>query len=200
MWLLCRNFRKLFKDTGMDRIDLLINTLKQQYQQNESPEILLQTLAQLQAELMTKGAVQPLHLGTAKIAVMMPTGAAASASPQQALTQPVAEVNETLPVTEPVSVNERIASVQPVLADTLSREPIRELKKAIALNDRFLLIQDLFEGDEKRFEQAIKTIDAFSILAEASFWIEKEIKAKPGYVKGSAAALLLDQLVSRRFS
>jgi hypothetical protein len=37
-------------------------------------------------------------------------------------------------------------------------------------------------------------------LAEASFWIEKEIKAKPGYVKGSAAALLLDQLVSRRFS
>ena len=87
----------------MDRIDLLINTLKQQYQQKESPEILLQTLAQLQAELMTKGAVQPLHLGTAKIAVMMPTGAAASASPQQALTQPVAEVNETLPVTEPVS-------------------------------------------------------------------------------------------------
>lgn len=184
----------------MDRIDLLINTLKQQYQQKESPEILLQTIAQLQAELLTNGAAQPLHLGTAKIAVMMPVGAAPGASLLQPLDAPVTAVNDLLTVSEPVSINERIAPAQPVLADTLSREPIRELKKAIALNDRFLLIQDLFEGDEKKFEQAIKTIDGFSILAEASFWIEKEIKAKPGYPKGGAAALLLDQLVSRRFS
>ncbi len=179
---------KLFKDTGMDRIDLLINTLRQQYQQKESPEILLQTIAQLQAELIADGTGQTLHLGTAKIAVMMPVGAGAGL------------VNANSPAAEPVSINERIAPVQPVLADTLSSEPIRELKKAIDINDRFLLTQELFGGDEKKFEQAIKTIDAFSIRAEASFWIEKEIKAKPGYPKGSTAALLLDQLVSRRFS
>ena len=200
----------------MDRIDLLINTLRQQYHQKESAEILLQTIALLQAELMADGAGQPRHLGTAKIAVMMPAGAAAAIPAQQPLAQRVAEGSEVLstpvtpttvlkvsahhPIAEPLSVNERIAPVQPVLADTLNREPIRELKKAIDINNRFLLTQELFDGDEKKFEQAIRTIDAFSIRAEASFWIEKEIKSKPGYPKGSAAALLLDQLVSRRFS
>lgn len=191
----------------MDRIELLINTLKQQYHQKESPTILLQTIAQLQAELTAAGAEQPLHLGTAKIAVMMPAGAAASVPSSQAPDEQTTAVNDQrtgfndqLVVSQPVSINERIAAVQPEVADTLSREPIRELKKAIGINDRFLLIQDLFEGNEKRFDQAIKTIDAFSILAEASFWVEKEIKSKPGYQKGTTAALLLDQLISRRFS
>jgi hypothetical protein len=166
----------------MDRIELLINTLRQQYQQKESPDALMQTVAQLQAALTTAGAARTQHLGTAKIAVMMPIAGGAPA-----------ESNSP-------SLNEAIATDTPVLADTLSREPIRELKKAIGINDRFLLIQELFDGDEKKFEQAIKTLDAFSILAEASFWIEKEIKAKPGYTKDGPAALLLDQLVSRRFS
>jgi hypothetical protein len=166
----------------MDRIDLLINTLKQQHQQKESPDVLLQTVRQLQDELTSTGAGQTLHLGTAKIAVMMPAQGASSGGPA------------------PVSVNDRITDVQPVLADTLSREPIKGLKKAIGINDRFLLMQELFEGDEKKFEQAIKTLDSFSILAEASFWMECELKSKPGYQKDSPAAMLLDQLVSRRFS
>jgi hypothetical protein len=164
----------------MDRIEFLINTLAQQYQQKESPAILLQTVTQLQAALTVATNGQPLHLGTAKIAVMMPL------------------VNNV--VTEPPTINDQVVNAQPVLADTLSREPISELKKAIGINDRFLLIQELFDGDEKQFEQAIKTLDAFSILAEASFWIEKEIKAKSGFKKDSPAAQLLDQLVSRRFS
>ena len=200
----------------MDRIELLINTLTQQYHQKESSTTLLQTIAQLQEALTANGAGQPLHLGTAKIAVMMPVGAGAAVSAHPPIAQQPTAANDVLssaatsspaapvgthdPTPEPISVNERIAPVQPVIADALSREPIRELKKAIGINDRFLLIKDLFDGDEKRFDQAIKTIDAFSILADASFWIEKEVKSKPGYQKGTAAALLLDQLVSRRFS
>ncbi|MFM7646159.1 MAG: hypothetical protein ACKO41_05530 [Sphingomonadales bacterium] len=164
----------------MDRIDFLIKTLVQQFQQKESPAVLLQTVAQLQTALTVAHSGQSLHLGTAKIAVMMPMG------------------NQV--VAEPPTINEQIVNTQPVLADTLSKEPIRELKKAIGINDRFLLIQELFEGDEKKFEQAIKALDAFTILAEASFWMDKEIKAKPGYQKDSPAAVLLDQLVSRRFS
>ena len=179
----------------MDRIDLLINTLKQQHQQKESLDVLLQTVRELQAELTAAGAGQTLHLGTAKIAVMMP---AAAASPSPAT--PAAPAPADPFSTTPVSVNDRMAEEQPMRADTLSREPIKELKKAIGINDRFLLIQELFEGDEKRFEQAIRTLDAFSILAEASFWIEREVKGKPGYQKDSPAAVLLDQLVSRRFS
>ncbi|NDF98977.1 MAG: hypothetical protein EB101_08660 [Chitinophagia bacterium] len=184
----------------MDRIDLLINTLKQQHQQKESPDVLLQTVRELQAELTAAGAGQTLHLGTAKIAVMMPATAASPSPATPAAPAPTAAAPADPVSTTPVSVNDRMAEEQPMRADTLSREPIKELKKAIGINDRFLLIQELFEGDEKRFEQAIRTLDSFSILAEASFWIEREVKGKPGYQKDSPAAVLLDQLVSRRFS
>ncbi|MBM3915844.1 MAG: hypothetical protein FJ348_07395 [Sphingomonadales bacterium] len=184
----------------MDRIDWLINTLKQQYQQKESPDVLLQTINQLQSALTAAGAGKTQHLGTAKIAVMMPVSGAAPVVLQQE--PPLAKeqvITESLVDATP-SINDRIVTPVPVLADRLRQEPIRELKKAIGINDRFLLLEELFGGDEKKFDQAIKTLDGFSILAEASFWIEKEIKAKPGYSKDSPAARLLDQLVSRRFS
>ncbi|MBM3922884.1 MAG: hypothetical protein FJ340_06740 [Sphingomonadales bacterium] len=168
----------------MDRITLLIDTLKQQYQQKETSAVLLQTVNALQAALLSTTEGQPQHLGTAKIAVMMPVAGAASLLQEEAA----------------LSVKEQLAAAPTELAEALSREPIRNLKKAIGINDRFLLIQELFEGNEKKFEEAIKTLDAFGVLAEASFYVEREIKSKPTYQKDSPAARLLDQLINRRFS
>ena len=168
----------------MDRIALLIDTLRQQYQQKESAAVMLQTVNSLQAALLSEGAGLTQHLGTAKVAVMMPLAGAPSISTTE----------------NPVSVNEQITPAVTELAEALSREPIRNLKKAIGINDRYLLIQELFEGDEKKFEQVIKTIDTFRVLAEASFYIERELKSKPTYQKDSPAAQLFDQLINRRFS
>jgi hypothetical protein len=97
-------------------------------------------------------------------------------------------------------VNDAISHDRPELAQRFMDSPIRDLKKAIGINDRYRFIQELFAGDEMQFEQAIKTINSFSIYPEAEFWIRKELKAKLGWKASDPVALQFDQLIKRRFS
>lgn len=97
-------------------------------------------------------------------------------------------------------VNDAISNDRPELAQRFMESPIRDLKKAIGINDRYRFIQELFAGDEMQFEQAIKTINGFSIYPEAEFWIRKELKGKLNWKASDPAVLHFDQLVKRRFS
>ncbi len=45
------------------------------------------------------------------------------------------------------------------------------LKRSIGLNDRFLMIRDMFDGDADAFDSAIARLDAFTDLDEAVIWI-----------------------------
>ena len=74
------------------------------------------------------------------------------------------------------------------------------LFRSIGINDRFLFINDLFDGDESVFERSIKTINSFSIWPEADYWIRRELKTKLGWKNDSLSVQLFDQLVRRRFS
>jgi hypothetical protein len=107
---------------------------------------------------------------------------------------------EKLLAQEPASVNERLKETKVELSDTLAAGPIKDLKKAIDINDRFLYINELFGGDETVFERSIKTINSFSIWPEAEYWIRRELKTKLGWKEGSESVQQFDQLVRRRFS
>lgn len=85
------------------------------------------------------------------------------------------------------------------VADQIALEPIKDLKSAIGINDRFQFIQELFEGDEKLFESSIKAINAFHIFAEAQFYVKK-LKVNHHWDEESKSVKLFDQLVKRRFS
>ena len=63
----------------------------------------------------------------------------------------------------------------------LQDTPIRDLKKAISINDRHRFIHELFRGDETMYERSIKTINNFNIYAEAEYWIQRELKLKLGW-------------------
>ena len=99
----------------------------------------------------------------------------------------------------PESLNERLKQSKIELSDMLTEAPVRDLKKAIGVNDRFLFINELFRGDEAMYERSIKTINNFSIYPEAQYWIERELKVKIGW-KDSEIVKQFDQLVKRRFS
>ena len=101
--------------------------------------------------------------------------------------------------TRPESLNERLKQSKIELSDMLTEAPVRDLKKAIGVNDRFLFINELFRGDEAMYERSIKTINNFSIYPEAQYWIERELKVKIGW-KDSDIVRQFDQLVKRRFS
>jgi hypothetical protein len=98
------------------------------------------------------------------------------------------------------SLNERLKESKPELGDKLTDGPIKDLRKAIGVNDRFLFINELFRGDEAMYERSIKTINNFSILAEAEFWIKRELKLKIGWRDTDPFVRQFDQLVRRRFA
>jgi hypothetical protein len=110
------------------------------------------------------------------------------------------EVNDIVATTSTASINDKLKQTKIDLGDTLTEAPIRDLKKAIGVNDRFLFINELFRGDEAMYERSIKTINSFSILPEAEYWIQRELKIKIGWNDKSDAVQQFDQLIKRRFS
>lgn len=97
------------------------------------------------------------------------------------------------------SLNDRLKQDQPELGNKLKDTPIKDLRKAIGVNDKFLFIRELFRGDEAMYERSIKTINNFHILPEAEYWISRELKVKLGWDDRSDAAQVFNQLVRRRF-
>ncbi len=113
---------------------------------------------------------------------------------------PVAmEINESAGVAG-TSLNDKLKQSKIDLGDTLLEQPIRDLRKAIGVNDRFLFINDLFRGDEAMYERSIKTINSFSIFAEAEYWIQRELKVKNAWKDSDNLVQQFYQLVKRRFS
>ncbi|MDB5210340.1 MAG: hypothetical protein JWQ30_1167 [Sediminibacterium sp.] len=98
------------------------------------------------------------------------------------------------------SLNEKLKEERVEVAAALQGSPIRDLKKAIGINDRFLFVNDLFRGDENMYERSIKTINGFTIYPEAEYWITRELKVKLSWPDHSETVKLFDQLIKRRFS
>ena len=98
------------------------------------------------------------------------------------------------------SVNDTLKEVTTELSARLSEGPVKDLKKAIGVNDRFLYINELFRGDEAMYERSIKTINGFTIWPEAEYWIRREMKTKLGWIDSNPTVKQFDQLIKRRFS
>lgn len=98
------------------------------------------------------------------------------------------------------SLNEKLKEERVEVMNALQGIPVRDLKKAIGVNDRYLFVNDLFRGDENMYERSLKTINGFTIYPEAQYWIERELKVKLSWPDKSETVLLFDQLIKRRFS
>ena len=98
------------------------------------------------------------------------------------------------------SWNDKLKQEKTELFELLKETPIKDLRKAIGINDRFLFIDDLFRGDEAMYERSIKTINSFTIYAEAEYWIIRELKVKLGWPVDHKTVQHFDHLVKRRFS
>lgn len=85
-------------------------------------------------------------------------------------------------------------------APRAGKAAVKDLYKAISAQDRIAFVRELFRGDEIMFERSIKTINNFSSLTEAEYWIERELKTKNGWMPGHPVAGQFEQLVKRRFA
>lgn len=98
------------------------------------------------------------------------------------------------------SVNDKLKQNKAELGSFLQDTPIRDLKKAISINDRHRFIHELFRDDENMYERSVKTINGFHIFAEAEYWIQRELKLKLGWDTNLDLVKTFDHLVKRRFS
>ena len=98
------------------------------------------------------------------------------------------------------SLNEKLKEDRIEVVNALQGTPIRDLKKGIGVNDRYLFVHDLFRGDENMYERSLKTINSFNIYPEAQYWIQRELKVKLSWPDNSETVKLFDQLIKRRFS
>jgi len=101
---------------------------------------------------------------------------------------------------EPESLNDKLKHGKTELLEVLKETPVKDLRKAIGINDRFIFIDDLFRGDEAMYERSIKTINSFNIYPEAEYWIIRELKVKLGWDNENITVQHFDQIVKRRFS
>jgi hypothetical protein len=119
--------------------------------------------------------------------------------PTLAHQQAVKELNEVM-ASKDASLNEKLKEEVKEVAHVLNDAPVRDLRRAIGINDRFVFISELFRNDEVMYERSIKTINSFRILPEAQYWIERELKVKLGWDENKESTRHFYQLVKRRFS
>jgi hypothetical protein len=115
------------------------------------------------------------------------------------LSQKSREINDIIG-NNSTSRNEKLKSDIVDLRSALNDTPVRDLRKAIGVNDRYVFVNQLFRGDEAMYERSIKTINGFRILPEAEYWMERELKVKLGWDENRDVVRHFYQLVKRRFS
>jgi len=157
----------------MERVAALVEKLSNQLTEKADKSQLKQTAVQLLAALSESDHFNNLPNN---VSVMIP-GA------DELVTE---EVEVGIPNTE--------------LQEKLALDPIKDLKAAIGVNDRFQFISTLFNGDEKAFEMAVKTINGFKIFAEAQFWIKSNLREQNKWDETAEAVKAFDLLVKRRFA
>lgn len=81
------------------------------------------------------------------------------------------------------------------VADIVGKESIGSIREAIGINDRFLLMRDLFEGSAEQFEQAVAKLDSFATLDECMVHIIDTYDWNPN----CDGAKLIMTLIERRY-
>lgn len=84
------------------------------------------------------------------------------------------------------------------LAARLQRRPISDIRSAVTLNDRIMMIHDLFKGSEDRYNKTIDVLNEFPTVGGAIVYLS-ELRVELQWDIESEAYTKLQELVERRF-
>ena len=99
------------------------------------------------------------------------------------------------------SVNDQFAENKlGTVGDTFKKSKIEDLRKVIRLNQKFLFMSDLFQGEKELYDKTIDKINACETFLEASLYLNEEIEEAYNWDKDSVSVKEFKELVSRKFS
>lgn len=81
----------------------------------------------------------------------------------------------------------------------IKSNPIVDLKKAIGINEKFALINELFEGDINAYNESIEVLNTAPDEAQALTYLNQTLASKYGWDQRSDAFMKLRGLVERRY-
>ena len=85
------------------------------------------------------------------------------------------------------------------VAHKIHRNPIKDLKAAIGINEKFLFINKLFGGNNQQYNEAIERINSSANLSSAKEIVEGELFSKYDWHADSGPVKEFMELVERRF-
>jgi hypothetical protein len=110
-------------------------------------------------------------------------------------------LNEKLEDHQTESLNDKFSEQKEKvsLADRLGKKPIPDLVKAIGLNQKFLFMNDLFEGENNHYKEAINNLNNFASFIEADEYINT-LRTRHNWESSSHTVKEFVELVERRYS
>ena len=104
---------------------------------------------------------------------------------------PIEEINK--------SINSKLANTD-YSCNTLNKKTISNLSSSIGINERFLLIKDLFQGSTEKFNESIHLLNSCKNKEEANELISSTMRNEYGWEDESEALTILSDLIENRFS
>lgn len=86
------------------------------------------------------------------------------------------------------------------VADKLEHAPVADLRKAVALSQKFWFVAELFANDRKRYEETIDALNGMGGREEAEAYFKTEVIGKLPKPPGEEVAAAFTDLLQRRYS
>lgn len=84
------------------------------------------------------------------------------------------------------------------LAARLKRSPVEDIREALGINDKMMIINELFGGSFERYNKSIEALNDFPTLSGAKVYMN-ELQIELQWDTESEAYQMLNDLVERRF-
>lgn len=113
----------------------------------------------------------------------------------------VRQVDQQLVQSTEASVNDKLSQGQTKvsLAEKLQKKAIADLRTAIGLNQKFLFMNDLFEGENAAYNEALHQLNSFSNLDDAKNLL-LTLGTRYNWDLESESVLQFTDLVERRYA
>lgn len=96
-------------------------------------------------------------------------------------------------------IADKLSSPDNSVAARIEKSKIQDLRQAIGINDKFLLINELFEGNISYYNKAIDELNSFQSLNGAKTYLI-ELSVQHQWLVESAAVEKINLLVERKFN
>ncbi|NEM96668.1 hypothetical protein [Pontibacter burrus] len=153
-----------------------------------------------------KDIVAPIHTTQREATIVTPPAPATSPAPATPPAVPKAaehhNLNEKFKAAERPTLNENFkkATTSSSLADAHTNQKIDSLKNAISINQRFSFINELFDGDNLTYYQAIQSLDAMADPEHAKRFVTQDLAAKYDWSRKQEHVHKLLRLIERKFA